>query len=112
MADALGLKFSRQKRSSRRLTRAKIPAPPIRPHYDEQIATKQIRVFIYNSQNATPDVNALRDQSAGGGYPYRDRDRDDDASRSDLPGMAGSATEGAPAGAGDSYTMMAGSEGR
>src|SRR5581483_4038191 len=36
---------------------------------DMQITGKQIKVFVYNSQNSTPDVNALVDAAKKAGIP-------------------------------------------
>ena len=36
---------------------------------DRQIADHQIKVWVYNSQNATPDVQRLNDAAKSGGIP-------------------------------------------
>src|SRR5207237_4667763 len=36
---------------------------------DQQITGKQIKVFVYNSQNATPDVAALVNEARSAGLP-------------------------------------------
>jgi zinc/manganese transport system substrate-binding protein len=36
---------------------------------DDQIKSKQIKVFVYNSQNSTPDVQALTDEAKTAGIP-------------------------------------------
>jgi zinc/manganese transport system substrate-binding protein len=36
---------------------------------DKQIKTKQIKVYVYNSQNATPDVQAQVDEAKAAGIP-------------------------------------------
>jgi zinc/manganese transport system substrate-binding protein len=36
---------------------------------DRQIATKQIKVWVFNSQNSTPDIKRLNDEAASRGIP-------------------------------------------
>ncbi|MDQ2744580.1 MAG: zinc ABC transporter substrate-binding protein, partial [Chloroflexota bacterium] len=37
--------------------------------FDRQITDRQIKVFVFNSQNATPDTNALEAKARGEGIP-------------------------------------------
>jgi hypothetical protein len=37
--------------------------------FDQQIKTKQIKVYVYNSQNATPDVQAQVNAAKAAGIP-------------------------------------------
>ncbi len=45
------------------------PTPVEKATTDSQIADKQIKVWIYNSQNATPDVQRLNDAAKAAGIP-------------------------------------------
>ena len=67
---------------------------------DRQIKGRQIKVYVYNSQNATPDVRRQVDGGQGGGHRGRHGDRDADPGRRHLPGLAGPPTQGARGGAG------------
>ncbi len=56
-------------RSSTRSARATIPSAPDKVTVDSQIANHQISVFIYNSQNATPDVQRLVNEAQANNIP-------------------------------------------
>jgi zinc/manganese transport system substrate-binding protein len=45
------------------------PTPAEKATTDSQIADRQIKVWIYNSQNATPDVQRLNDAARAAGIP-------------------------------------------
>lgn len=45
------------------------PTPADKATADSQIADKQIKVWVYNSQNATPDVQRLNDAARAAGIP-------------------------------------------
>ncbi len=45
------------------------PTPAAKVTTDKQIADRQIKVWIYNSQNATPDVQRLSDAAKSSGIP-------------------------------------------
>ena len=45
------------------------PTPSDKATTDSQIADKQIKVWVYNSQNATPDVQRLNDDARAAGIP-------------------------------------------
>jgi zinc/manganese transport system substrate-binding protein len=45
------------------------PTPADKATTDSQIADKQIKVWVYNSQNATPDVQRLNDAAKAAGIP-------------------------------------------
>jgi zinc/manganese transport system substrate-binding protein len=45
------------------------PTASAKSEADEQIARRQIKVWVYNSQNATPDVQRLTSQARAEGIP-------------------------------------------
>ncbi|HEY7091572.1 MAG TPA: zinc ABC transporter substrate-binding protein [Ktedonobacterales bacterium] len=69
MAKALGLKILTPATFIKAIDEGEDPSAADKATYDEQIRTKQIKVFIYNSQNATPDVDALRAKAQAAGIP-------------------------------------------
>jgi zinc/manganese transport system substrate-binding protein len=69
MADALELKILTPKTFLKAIDEGEDPSATDKALCDEQIATKQIKVFIYNAQNATPDVTALRARAQAAGIP-------------------------------------------
>jgi zinc/manganese transport system substrate-binding protein len=69
MAEALGLKILTPETFIKAIDEGDDPSAADKATYDERIATKQIKVFIYNSQNATPDVDALRTKAQAAGIP-------------------------------------------
>ena len=70
-----------------RSPRAPNRPPPTRRPPTARSPTTQIEVWVYNSQNATPDVQRLNDAAEGGRHPDRHRDRDADPGRRQLPGL-------------------------
>ena len=76
-------------RSARAATRPR----PTRSTIDNQITDKQIKVYVYNRQNATPDVQAQVDAAKASRDSGHHDHRDADAGRRDVPGMAGRATD-------------------
>jgi zinc/manganese transport system substrate-binding protein len=69
MAEALDLKILTPATFIKAIDEGEDPSAADKATYDEQIRTKQIKVFIYNSQNATPDVDALRAKAQAAGVP-------------------------------------------
>ena len=55
---------------------------------DTQIADHQIRIYVYNSQNVTPDVQSQLSDGQGGAHPVRHDHRDTRARELDVRGMA------------------------
>jgi len=45
------------------------PSASDRSTVDRQISSRQIRLWVYNGQNATPDVNRLTDEARSAGVP-------------------------------------------
>lgn len=69
MAQALGLKVLTPETFIRAIDEGDDPSAADKASFDQQIRIKQIKVFIYNSQNATPDVDALRSKAQAAGIP-------------------------------------------
>jgi zinc/manganese transport system substrate-binding protein len=67
MADALGLRVVTPEGFIKAVDQGQEPSAADNAAYDEQIAKKQIKVFIYNAQNATPDVDALKRKAQAAG---------------------------------------------
>ncbi len=59
MADALGLEVRTPPSFSDAIAEGNEPTAQDKEAVDRQIAEHQVKVFVYNSQNATPDVRAL-----------------------------------------------------
>ncbi len=45
------------------------PTPSEKATADEQIEDHQIKLWVYNSQNATPDVKRLNEEAEAAGIP-------------------------------------------
>jgi zinc/manganese transport system substrate-binding protein len=69
MAEALGLNILTPPTFIKAIDEGEDPSAADKATYDQQIATKQIKVFIYNSQNAKPEVEALRTKAQAAGIP-------------------------------------------
>ncbi len=69
MADALGLEVRTPPSFSDAIAEGNEPTAQDKEAVDRQIAEHQVRVFVYNSQNATPDVRALAAAAAKAGIP-------------------------------------------
>jgi zinc/manganese transport system substrate-binding protein len=63
LADALGLTMETPASFLRSISEGADPTAADKRRIDEQIATRQIAVYLYNSQNATPDVSAQVDSA-------------------------------------------------
>ena len=60
---------SPRSRSSTAISEGTDPTAPDKATIDAQIKDKQIKVYVYNSQNATPDVQAQVDAAKAAGIP-------------------------------------------
>ena len=69
LAQALGLKLITPPGYLKAITEGTDPTPADKATTDRQIATRQIKVWVYNSQNATPDVQRLNDAAKAAGIP-------------------------------------------
>ena len=56
---------------------------------DDQARERRIKVWVFNSQNVTPDVQRVNEIARAAADPDRDRDRDARARRRQLPAVAG-----------------------
>ncbi|MEU6585508.1 zinc ABC transporter substrate-binding protein [Nocardia sp. NPDC046763] len=61
LSDALGLKLITPAEFLKAISEGTDPSPADKAAIDHQIATKAIKVYVYNSQNSTPDVQAQVD---------------------------------------------------
>ncbi len=69
LAPALGLKLITPKGFMDGIAEGTEPTPADKAGADRQIADNQIAVWVYNSQNATPDVQRLNDAAGAAGIP-------------------------------------------
>jgi zinc/manganese transport system substrate-binding protein len=69
LASALGLKLTTPKGFMDGIAEGTEPTPADKATVDRQIADRQIKVWVYNSQNATPDVQRLNDVARAAGIP-------------------------------------------
>lgn len=69
LAPALGLKLITPRGFIDGIAGGTEPTPADRATADRQIADGQIDVWVYNSQNATPDVQRLNDAARAAGIP-------------------------------------------
>jgi zinc/manganese transport system substrate-binding protein len=69
LAPALGLKLLTPRGFMDAIAEGTEPTPADKATADRQIADRQVMVWIYNSQNATPDVQRLNDAARTAGIP-------------------------------------------
>lgn len=69
LAEALGLKLITPPGFLDAVAEGAEPSPAEKAETDAQIADREIAVWVYNSQNATPDVQRLNDAAAAAGVP-------------------------------------------
>jgi zinc/manganese transport system substrate-binding protein len=69
LAQALGLKLITPPGFFDAVAEGTEPTPGEKTETDSQIADREIAVWVYNSQNATPDVQRLNDAAAAAGVP-------------------------------------------
>ncbi len=69
LAPALGLKLLTPSGFLDAISEGTEPTPADKTTTDEQIAANRIRVWVYNDQNATPDVQRLNDAAKAAGIP-------------------------------------------
>jgi zinc/manganese transport system substrate-binding protein len=69
LAPSLGLKLLTPTGFLDAISEGTDPTPADKTTTDSQIADKQIKVWVYNSQNATPDVQRLNDAAKAAGIP-------------------------------------------
>jgi zinc/manganese transport system substrate-binding protein len=69
LADGLGLKLSTPDSFLSAISEGADPTARDKAAIDQQIAGKQIKIYVYNSQNATPDVRAQVKAAEAKGIP-------------------------------------------
>ena len=69
LAQALGLRLLTPPRFLNAITEGTEPTAADRTTIDRQIAKKQIKVWVFNSQNSTPDVQRITDAARKRGIP-------------------------------------------
>ncbi|MET0557436.1 MAG: zinc ABC transporter substrate-binding protein [Solirubrobacterales bacterium] len=69
LGPALGLRLSTPVGFLDAVSEGTEPTPSEKVAVDRQIDERRIAVWVYNSQNATPDVQRLNDAAAGAGIP-------------------------------------------
>ena len=69
LAPALGLKLITPRGFMQAIAEGTEPTPADKATTDHQIAGRQVKVWVYNSQNATPDVQRLNDAAKTAGTP-------------------------------------------
>ncbi len=69
LAPALGLKLTTPTGFLDAIAEGTEPTPDDKATTDRQVADRRIAVWVYNSQNATPDVQRLNDAAKGAGIP-------------------------------------------
>ncbi|MEA2375835.1 MAG: zinc/manganese transport system substrate-binding protein [Thermoleophilaceae bacterium] len=69
LAPELGLRLLTPKKFLDAISEGTEPTPAVKTEVDRQIADRRIKVWVYNSQNATPDVQRLNSAARAGGIP-------------------------------------------
>jgi zinc/manganese transport system substrate-binding protein len=69
LAEGLGLRMLTPDAFLDAISEGSDPTAQDKATVDDQIRTKQIKVYVYNSQNATPDVQAQVDEAKAAGIP-------------------------------------------
>ncbi len=69
MADALGLNLKTPPGFMNAIAQGHEPTAADKATFDQQVTQKQIKVLIYNRQNSTPDIDALKQKAQAAGIP-------------------------------------------
>ncbi|MGF6881861.1 zinc/manganese transport system substrate-binding protein [Nocardia sp. GAS34] len=69
LSDALGLNLLTPAEFLKAISEGTDPSPADKSTIDQQIAAKAIKVYVFNSQNSTPDVQAQVDAAKKQGIP-------------------------------------------
>jgi zinc/manganese transport system substrate-binding protein len=69
LASALHLKLLTPSGFINAVSEGTEPTPTDKTTTDEQVTGKRIKVWVYNSQNATPDVQRINDEARAAGIP-------------------------------------------
>ena len=69
MAQPLELNLTTPPKFMTAIAEGQTPTAADKATFDEQVTQKQVKVFIYNSQNATPDTDALKQKAQAASIP-------------------------------------------
>lgn len=69
LAPALGLNLTTPPDFMKAISEGTEPTAADKATFDQQVTQKQIKVFVYNKQNATPDTDALKAKAQQEGIP-------------------------------------------
>ncbi len=69
MAQPLGLNLTTPPKFMTAIAEGQAPTAADKAMFDKQVTQKQVKVFIYNSQNATPDTDALKQKAQEANIP-------------------------------------------
>jgi zinc/manganese transport system substrate-binding protein len=69
LAPALGLRLITPKGFMDSVSEGTEPTPAEKAAADEQLSGRQVKLWVYNSQNATPDVKRLNEAAEAAGIP-------------------------------------------
>ncbi|MBY8886334.1 zinc ABC transporter substrate-binding protein [Streptomyces sp. PTM05] len=69
LAEGLGLKMLTPESFLDAISEGSDPTAHDKAEIDQQIKSKQIKIYVYNSQNSTPDVQAQVDEAKAAGIP-------------------------------------------
>ncbi|PWI43257.1 zinc ABC transporter substrate-binding protein [Streptomyces sp. ICBB 8177] len=69
LAEGLGLKMLTPESFLDAISEGSDPTAHDKAEIDQQIKTKQIKIYVYNSQNSTPDVQAQVNEAKAAGIP-------------------------------------------
>jgi zinc/manganese transport system substrate-binding protein len=69
LAPALGLNLITPPEYMKAISEGTDPSAADKATVDRQVTSRQVKVFVYNSQNSTPDVQSLVDKARAAGIP-------------------------------------------
>ena len=69
MAQPLELNLTTPPKFMNAISEGQTPTAADKATFDQQVTQKQIKVFVYNSQNATPDTDALKQKAQAANIP-------------------------------------------
>jgi zinc/manganese transport system substrate-binding protein len=69
MAPAVGLKLITPGEYMKAISEGADPSAADKATVDRQVTTRQVKVFVYNSQNSTPDVQSVVSKARAAGIP-------------------------------------------
>ena len=99
LAQALGLKLLTPPSFLKAISEGTEPTAADKTTIDRQIAHRQIKVWVFNSQNSTPDVQRITDAARKKGIPVTTITETLTPASATLPGLAVAPARGARRGA-------------